>query len=452
MREVEGMCSRESDIGDAWNRLLALEVADDVEAWDEEAEGEEEEQEDALTAMDGAEATPSSFFPSFSSSSLSSTSMSMSMSSSSLGRCSNPGCVTDVGRAPETPLQRCGRCGLARYCGRACQVEHWRAGHRRGCLSVAQREARVREELAARGQGDGGDGLDVAGALWLTRGRVKRARMLLTLALTGLDLQLAASLGGGEGTLGRFLEGALGVRRGVCAADLARLVPAAAREAREQQELELARGQREAAARARGLVEDDLTPVHAYVLALCRRSPFFREYGDVRRLEVFFARIEGQTETAFGEAADREEARMRLEALEAHLDEGCGGTALPTGDSLRAAAEEAAEGGMMGIRELRLAVPAYLAVVDECVRAAPFQLRAEFSSVRAASRKAWTQFARINEGMEDGADVDEALVNDLIESERSVRLARVRKNLAQGIHESSFDVDTWRERDIDGFS
>ena len=65
------MCSRESDIGDAWNRLLALEVADDVEAWDEEAEGEEEEQEDALTAMDGAEATPSSFFPSFSSSSLS---------------------------------------------------------------------------------------------------------------------------------------------------------------------------------------------------------------------------------------------------------------------------------------------------------------------------------------------------------------------------------------------
>ena len=424
------VCSREDEVGDAWGRLLALEVADDVDGWGDDEGGAE--------------------------------------------RCCNPGCSSGAVHAggvcgeeeeavAQAPLMRCGRCGLARYCGKACQGSHWRAGHKVSCLSVAAREAAVRSELVARGhgvvaggQGEGDqkvslDGVDVAGALRLTRGRVKRARMVLTLALTGLDLQLSASLPGarGEGhALGPFLERWLGVLPGTGVADLERLVPEGAREARERQEAELRRGQREAEQRVRRLVEDELTPVHAYVQALCRRSAFFREYGDTQRLDVFFSRIDAQTETAFLEKVQGEENKIRLEQLESLVADPSTPAAW-TEQEVREMAEEAAQSCMMGIRELRLAVPTYLAVVDECVRAAPPQLKFEFKSVGAASRRAWTAFVRINEGMGEDEDVDEALVNGLIASERSVRLERVRKLLDQGLSESEFDVDTWRERDIE---
>jgi hypothetical protein len=30
-------------------------------------------------------------------------------------------------------FKKCSRCGAVRYCTRACQVAHWKAGHKREC-------------------------------------------------------------------------------------------------------------------------------------------------------------------------------------------------------------------------------------------------------------------------------------------------------------------------------
>ena len=48
--------------------------------------------------------------------------------------CANPRCVNLGGESEaDLPLQACGGCGLLRYCGRACQAAHWRAGHKEAC-------------------------------------------------------------------------------------------------------------------------------------------------------------------------------------------------------------------------------------------------------------------------------------------------------------------------------
>lgn len=32
-----------------------------------------------------------------------------------------------------TALKTCARCGLAHYCGKTCQIAHWKAGHKQVC-------------------------------------------------------------------------------------------------------------------------------------------------------------------------------------------------------------------------------------------------------------------------------------------------------------------------------
>ncbi|QDZ23932.1 MYND-type domain-containing protein [Chloropicon primus] len=45
-------------------------------------------------------------------------------------KCGNPSCGTEVLPAR---MKRCGRCKKEKYCGRECQVMHWRSGHREEC-------------------------------------------------------------------------------------------------------------------------------------------------------------------------------------------------------------------------------------------------------------------------------------------------------------------------------
>jgi hypothetical protein len=45
-------------------------------------------------------------------------------------------------------LQACAKCGGARYCGRACQVAHWKAGHKEACTA---------SQAAQGARGGGGD-------------------------------------------------------------------------------------------------------------------------------------------------------------------------------------------------------------------------------------------------------------------------------------------------------
>ena len=39
---------------------------------------------------------------------------------------------TNCGASPEQ-LMRCGRCKGPQYCSKACQVQHWKAGHKATC-------------------------------------------------------------------------------------------------------------------------------------------------------------------------------------------------------------------------------------------------------------------------------------------------------------------------------
>ncbi|KXZ48523.1 hypothetical protein GPECTOR_27g694 [Gonium pectorale] len=56
--------------------------------------------------------------------------------------CANPVCANLEGNSEAAlRLQACGGCGAAHYCRRACQQEHWRAGHREACAGGRGRQA-----------------------------------------------------------------------------------------------------------------------------------------------------------------------------------------------------------------------------------------------------------------------------------------------------------------------
>ena len=55
-----------------------------------------------------------------------------------------------------TASVRCGRCGTTTYCGRRCQVQHFREGHQEECTAIVK--ARVAARLAASPHGSGGGG------------------------------------------------------------------------------------------------------------------------------------------------------------------------------------------------------------------------------------------------------------------------------------------------------
>jgi hypothetical protein len=48
-------------------------------------------------------------------------------------------CVPD-GRATR---KDCPRCKLVAYCGKSCQTEHWKSGHKKFCVPVAERKAQA---------------------------------------------------------------------------------------------------------------------------------------------------------------------------------------------------------------------------------------------------------------------------------------------------------------------
>ena len=48
--------------------------------------------------------------------------------------CWYPECPTFSGASEaDVPMERCSACKVARYCGRACQAAHWKAGHKQEC-------------------------------------------------------------------------------------------------------------------------------------------------------------------------------------------------------------------------------------------------------------------------------------------------------------------------------
>ncbi len=48
--------------------------------------------------------------------------------------CWNSECPTCSGASEaDVPVERCAACKQARYCGRACQVAHWKGGHKQEC-------------------------------------------------------------------------------------------------------------------------------------------------------------------------------------------------------------------------------------------------------------------------------------------------------------------------------
>ncbi|KXZ54906.1 hypothetical protein GPECTOR_4g978 [Gonium pectorale] len=60
--------------------------------------------------------------------------------------CSHPACINLAGRSEavlqdEEALSKCGGCGCAWYCGRGCQVAHWRAGHKAECAAGRREQA-----------------------------------------------------------------------------------------------------------------------------------------------------------------------------------------------------------------------------------------------------------------------------------------------------------------------
>ena len=38
------------------------------------------------------------------------------------------------------PLKNCSRCKLVKYCGKPCQRQHWKSGHKKRCVSLADRK------------------------------------------------------------------------------------------------------------------------------------------------------------------------------------------------------------------------------------------------------------------------------------------------------------------------
>jgi hypothetical protein len=54
---------------------------------------------------------------------------------SRLRRCAAPACAEAEQIAGQ--FKKCGRCGVVRYCSKACQAAHWKAGHKRECGGAA---------------------------------------------------------------------------------------------------------------------------------------------------------------------------------------------------------------------------------------------------------------------------------------------------------------------------
>ncbi len=56
--------------------------------------------------------------------------------------CWNPECPTFSGASEaDVPMERCAACKQARYGGRACQVAHWKAGHKEECSKHTKQAA-----------------------------------------------------------------------------------------------------------------------------------------------------------------------------------------------------------------------------------------------------------------------------------------------------------------------
>ena len=63
--------------------------------------------------------------------------------------CAGPGC-TKRGKG----MKHCARCGRVKYCGKSCQVAHWRGGHKQDCQE--KRKAAGGGESRAGGSTEGG--------------------------------------------------------------------------------------------------------------------------------------------------------------------------------------------------------------------------------------------------------------------------------------------------------
>ena len=50
------------------------------------------------------------------------------------------GCKTNCAQCKKSALaetlNRCAKCKLYRYCGKECQVKHWKAGHKKDCVKA----------------------------------------------------------------------------------------------------------------------------------------------------------------------------------------------------------------------------------------------------------------------------------------------------------------------------
>jgi len=63
--------------------------------------------------------------------------------------CSN--CNSPQGSAGAPKLSACARCGLAVYCSRECQRDHWKGGHKKHCVTKAERVPQKQEPLRKDG-------------------------------------------------------------------------------------------------------------------------------------------------------------------------------------------------------------------------------------------------------------------------------------------------------------
>lgn len=58
------------------------------------------------------------------------------------GVCCNPTCVQMAHDVKGLRVKRCARCKRATYCCKACQKDHWRAGHKQACVAMPSTRAR----------------------------------------------------------------------------------------------------------------------------------------------------------------------------------------------------------------------------------------------------------------------------------------------------------------------
>ena len=58
----------------------------------------------------------------------------------------------------EAELKRCSRCKAVHYCSPACQVAHWKAGHKKQCAQLKSARERALALGAGEGTGTGGEG------------------------------------------------------------------------------------------------------------------------------------------------------------------------------------------------------------------------------------------------------------------------------------------------------